>query len=100
MDIFRPDNAVDTLKLVMNWDSMGKLMLDSVLDTDGVVVDYARAWCLSSGISFHRLSPHLLSDVEMDETEDKLLVDLMWNTMAYMFEKRDDVRALKEILLG
>lgn len=45
--------------MVMNWDSMGKLMLDSVLDADGLVVDHTRAWCLSSGISFHRLAPNL-----------------------------------------
>ena len=28
VDIFRPDSAQDTLKLIMNWDGMGKLMLD------------------------------------------------------------------------
>ena len=55
----QPDNVQDTLKMVMNWDSMGKLILDSALDTDGLVVDHTRAWCLSSGISFHRLAPNL-----------------------------------------
>ena len=28
MDIFRPDNALDTAKLFLNWDGMGKLMLE------------------------------------------------------------------------
>ena len=28
VDIFRPDSAQDTIKLMMNWDGMGKLMLD------------------------------------------------------------------------
>ena len=26
---------------------------------------------LSSGISYHRLSPHMVTDVELDETDDK-----------------------------
>ena len=34
MDIFRPENAGDTLKLFLNWDGMGKLMLDSLVDAD------------------------------------------------------------------
>ena len=28
VDIFRPDSVQDTLKLILNWDGMGKLMLD------------------------------------------------------------------------
>ena len=34
VDIFRPENAGDTLKLFLNWDGMGKLMLDSLVDAD------------------------------------------------------------------
>jgi hypothetical protein len=28
VDIFRPDSAHDTLRLMMNWDGMGKMMLE------------------------------------------------------------------------
>ena len=34
VDIFRPENAADTVKLFLNWDGMGKLMLDSLVDAD------------------------------------------------------------------
>lgn len=98
VDIFRPDSASDTLKLFMNWDGMGKLMLDSVLDTDGRTVDRCRAWCASSGIAYYRFSPLLITDVELDEKDDKILVDLMWNAMALVHTKRDDVMNLKELL--
>lgn len=37
--------------------------------------------------------------MELDETDDKILVDLMWSTMAYMHSRKDDVLALKELLL-
>lgn len=71
----------------------------SITDTDGLDVDHTRAWCLSSGISFHRLAPHLTFDMELDETDDKILVELMFSTMSYMHSRREDVKALKEILL-
>ena len=121
VDIFRPDSAQDTLKLFMNWDGMGKLMLDrcvwsevllwvvpwimdtflffSVLDADGKTVDQCRAWCLSTGTAYHRLSPLLQSDVELDEKDERVLVDLLWVTMAYMHARRDEMQELKGSLL-
>lgn len=99
VDIFRPDSAQDTIKLMMNWDGMGKLMLDSVLDADGKVVDHCRAWCLGLGTSYHRYNPQLLQDIELDEKDDKTLVDLMWMTMTFMHAKREDILALRSLLL-
>jgi len=98
VDIFRPENAADTVKLFLNWDGMGKLMLDSLVDADNRVVDRCRAWCRSMGSAYFRFSPHMAVDVELDEKDDKILVDLMWSTMAYVHQRRDDVNILKEIL--
>jgi len=98
VDIFRPENAGDTLKLFLNWDGMGKLMLDSLVDADNRVVDRCRAWCKSLGSAFFRFSPHMATDVELDEKDDKVLVDLMWTTMAYIHQRREDVMLLKDIL--
>jgi hypothetical protein len=30
--------------------------------------------------------------------DDKILVDMMWTAMAYIFSKKDDVMALKALL--
>ena len=71
----------------------------SVLNTDGRVVDQARAWCQSMGAAFFRMSPLLSADVELDEKDDKVLVDMMWTAMAYIHSKKDDVMQLKAFLL-
>ncbi len=71
----------------------------SVLDADGKVVDESRAWCLSTGTSFHRFSPHLLTDVELDEKDDKTLVDLLWMTMAHVHSRREEVASLVPLLV-
>ena len=51
-----------------------------------------------AGIPFYRFSPHMATDIELDETDDKILVDLMWHTMAYVNSRKDDVLKLKAIL--
>merc|ERR1712117_573390 len=65
---------------------------------DGTVVDQTRSWCLSAGISYHRYSPPLEEKVDLAETNDKKLIRLMWNTMAYMHEKREDIKNLVKML--
>ena len=51
-----------------------------------------------AGIPFYRFSPHMATDIELDETDDKTLVDLMWSAMVYIHARKDDVLRLKEIL--
>lgn len=99
VDIFRPENATDTLKLIMNWDGMGKMILDSVLDADGPTVDRCRAWCASSGTAFFRFSPIMSTEVELDETDDKILIELMWSAMLLVHQRREDVKKLKAFLV-
>ena len=50
-------------------------------------------------MAYFRFSPLLATDIELDETDDKVLIDLMWHTMAYVHSKREDVMSLKELLV-
>ena len=51
-----------------------------------------------AGIPYYRFSPYMATDIELDETDDKTLVDLVWSAMVYMHSRQDDVLRLKEIL--
>ena len=51
-----------------------------------------------AGISYFRLSPLLASDINLDETRDEVLVEMLWMTQAYMHEQRFKVNELIEIL--
>jgi hypothetical protein len=53
---------------------------------------------MSLGIPFYRLTPLLCTDVELDEKDEKSLVDMMWGAMAYVFAKREDVLQMKNLL--
>ena len=53
-----------------------------------------------AGIPFYRFSPHMATDIELDERDDKILVDLMWSAMSYVYSRKEDVVRLKEILVN
>ena len=53
---------------------------------------------MSMNVGYHRFGPQLNTDIELDEKDDKTLVELLWYTMAYMHLHREDVVALKTIL--
>lgn len=52
------------------------------------MVDRARAWCDMAGISYSG-SPLLASDINLDETRDEVLVEMLWMTQAYSCTSRD-----------
>ena len=72
----------------------------SIVETDNRITDRCRAWCSIAGIPYYRFSPYMATDIEMDEKDDKILIDFMWNTMAYVYSRKEDVIRLKEILLN
>ena len=87
------------MKLIMNWDGMGKLILESVLDADGPIVDRCRAWCASTNTAYFRFSPLMADEIELDEKDDKILVDLMWSAMILVHLRSEDVARLKRLLV-
>ena len=76
------------------------MFLFSIVDADNRTVDRGRAWCSMAGIPYYRFSPHMAVEIELDETDDKILIDLMWNAMSYIHARKDDVLRLKDILLN
>ena len=38
-------------------------------------------------------------EIELDETNDKKLVDLMWSAMVLIYNRREDVEKLKAFLV-
>lgn len=51
-------------------------------------------------LCFSRLSPQLSQEVLLDEVSDAVLVDMMWETQMYLFEKRESLQTLAKLLLS
>lgn len=47
-----------------------------------------------------RLSPQLSQEVMLDEVSDAALVDMLWETQIYLYEKREVLQSLAKLLLN
>ncbi|XP_069387100.1 85/88 kDa calcium-independent phospholipase A2 isoform X3 [Paralichthys olivaceus] len=99
VDVFRPSNPLELAKSIVGAKELGKMLVDCCTDSDGCAVDRARAWCEMIDTIYHRLSPQLSQEVMLDEVSDAVLVDMLWETQMYLYEKRDILRSLANLLL-
>ncbi|VDK47983.1 unnamed protein product [Cylicostephanus goldi] len=56
---------------------------------DGAAVDCSRAWSHSMSVPFFRYSPQLSSAIDLDETDDIKLINIMWGTKVRCFPVLD-----------
>ena len=47
---------------------------------------------------YYRFSPELSSDIPLDCTDDRILVEMCWETYVYMQENQGDVQEIVELL--
>ncbi|XP_047993745.1 85/88 kDa calcium-independent phospholipase A2 isoform X1 [Leguminivora glycinivorella] len=97
-DVFKPESVWGVAKLAWGLSALGNLLVDQATQSDGRVVERARAWCSTLGVPYYRFSPPLSKDVAMDERSDETLVRMLWETHAYMREHRDRVAELAALL--
>ncbi|XP_068558826.1 85/88 kDa calcium-independent phospholipase A2 [Cebidichthys violaceus] len=99
VDVFRPSNPLELAKSFVGAKELGKMLVDCCTDSDGCAVDRAGAWCEMIDTVYHRLSPQLSQEVMLDEVSDAVLVDMLWETQMYLYEKRETLQFLAKVLL-
>ncbi|XP_042341351.1 85/88 kDa calcium-independent phospholipase A2 isoform X2 [Plectropomus leopardus] len=99
VDVFRPSNPLELAKSFVGAKELGKMLVDCCTDSDGCAVDRAAAWCEMIDTIYHRLSPQLSQEVMLDEVSDAVLVDMLWETQMYLYEKRETLQSLAKVLL-
>uniref|UniRef100_H3C1P0 phospholipase A2 n=1 Tax=Tetraodon nigroviridis TaxID=99883 RepID=H3C1P0_TETNG len=100
VDVFRPSNPLELAKSFVGAKELGKMLVDCCTDSDGCAVDRATAWCEMIDTVYYRLSPQLSQEVLLDEVSDAALVDMMWETQMYLYEKRESLQSLAKLLLN
>ncbi|XP_045526544.1 85/88 kDa calcium-independent phospholipase A2 [Pieris brassicae] len=98
IDVFKPESIWDTARLALGLSSIGKLLVDQATQSDGRIVERARAWCHSLGVPYYRFSPQMSREHAMDERSDVHLVTMLWEAHAYMRDHRDRVVELAAML--
>ncbi|CAK6977132.1 /88 kDa calcium-independent phospholipase A2 [Scomber scombrus] len=99
VDVFRPSNPLELAKSFVGAKELGKMLVDCCTDSDGCAVDRARSWCEMIDTIYHRLSPQLSQEVMLDEVSDAILVDMLWETQMYLYEKREVLQSLAKVLM-
>ncbi|KAM3624378.1 uncharacterized protein V6R79_022688 [Siganus canaliculatus] len=99
VDVFRPSNPLELAKSFVSAKELGKMLVDCCTDSDGCAVDRASAWCEMIDAAYHRLSPQLSQEVLLDEVSDAVLVNMLWETQMYLYEKRETLQLLAKLLL-
>lgn len=98
IDVFRPDSIWDTARLATGISTIGNLLVDQATLADGRVIDRARAWCSMIGVPYFRFNPQMSVDLPMDEKIDAHLINMMWETKAYMYQNRNKVIEMINLL--
>ena len=68
--------------------------------SDGIVVDQAKAWCKNTGAIHHRLSPQLPRVYGIGEADTPSLIEIMYVGFKYALEKKAEIDEVAKILLS
>ncbi|XP_071586842.1 85/88 kDa calcium-independent phospholipase A2 isoform X2 [Heliangelus exortis] len=98
VDVFRPSNPWELAKTVFGARELGKMVVDCCTDADGPAVDRARAWCEMTDVPYFRLSPQLHTEVMLDEVNDTVLVNALWDTQLYIYQQQEQFKQLVQHL--
>ncbi|KAG7295781.1 hypothetical protein JYU34_020835 [Plutella xylostella] len=66
--------------------------------SDGRVVDRAKAWCSTAGIPYYRFSPQMSRDVAMDERGDERLAAMLWEAQSYAHANRQRMLQVAQLV--
>ncbi|XP_048577713.1 85/88 kDa calcium-independent phospholipase A2 [Nematostella vectensis] len=97
-DVFKPETMWDATNVLLGARALGLLMVDQATATNGAVVDRARAWCEMIGSQYFRFSSPMSADVGLDETDDRILVKMLWETRVYILQNLKEFKKASEAL--
>ncbi|XP_077290175.1 calcium-independent phospholipase A2 VIA [Arctopsyche grandis] len=78
---------------------LGNLIVELIAGSDGRLVDRARSWCSTAGVPYYRFNPPISANVPLDETSNDIIVDILWETKAYMYKNSVLSREVVDCLL-
>lgn len=103
-----PASTVDSLqistgflgaaKMAYGMQKLFQLVVDQATQTGGRVVERAQAWCYGIRVPYFRLNPDSSEEIGLNETDNRVLVKLLWEAMVYMRNRREELKQLGLLL--
>lgn len=85
-------------KMAFGAKALGQLIIDQATQANGRLVDRAQAWCRTIGVPYFRLNAPISEDVCLNETDNRLLVRVLWETLVYMRGRRAELAELAQLV--
>ncbi|CAN8003372.1 unnamed protein product, partial [Ixodes hexagonus] len=85
-------------KMAFGAKALGQLIIDQATQANGRLVDRAQAWCRTINVPYFRLNAPISEDVCLNETDNRLLVRVLWETLVYMRGRRAELDELAELV--
>lgn len=98
-DSIWPTNALEAYKSITATVELAKMFVDTTCEADRWVISRARSWCEMTGINYYRLNPQLATEVQLDETDNEKLFQLMWETRKYINQEKEYIKDLVRQIL-
>ncbi|TKR80494.1 hypothetical protein L596_014561 [Steinernema carpocapsae] len=78
------DGIANLYKNVQAINNLKNILIEQVSAADGQCVKRARAMAHTMKVPFYRFSPKFMRTIELDETSDSTIVNMLWSTEMYM----------------
>lgn len=85
-------------KMAFGAKALGQLIVDQATQANGRLVNRAQAWCGTIGVPYFRLNPPISEDVCLNETDNKVLVRMLWEALVYMRGRKADLEELAKLI--
>ncbi|XP_075679412.1 85/88 kDa calcium-independent phospholipase A2-like [Dermatophagoides pteronyssinus] len=100
-----PKKLFERLDFDFNWSILSKyqnlfkIIIEQASQSNGRVVERAQAWCSMINVPFYRLNPLLSEEIILNETNNVKLLQMLWETEAYIHLNADHINQLSIRLL-
>ncbi|KAM3729086.1 85calcium-independent phospholipase [Dirofilaria immitis] len=79
-----PGGLAEGVSMFQNLMNLKNLLVEQITASNGSCVTRARCWAHDQSIPFFRFSPSLSSHVELDEKNNDIIVNFLWETEKYL----------------
>lgn len=83
----------------LEYQNLFKIIIEQASQSNGRVVERAQAWCSMINVPFYRLNPLLSEEIILNETNNVKLLQMLWETEAYIHLNADHINQLAIRLL-
>ncbi|KAM3180636.1 hypothetical protein ACTXT7_015904, partial [Hymenolepis weldensis] len=100
LDVFRPQNMSEAYRVALGVTELSRMLVEMATMSEGRIVERSRAWCSSLGIPFFRFSPLLSDNIALDTKDERAILQMLWETEAYLCNCQDRILRLVDSLLA